>query len=57
MVNKNQLFRQWLPKTEKDWTRLNNKLYFHSKRLGGAGRNLFTSASFYIPIWKSNEIN
>jgi len=57
MVNKNQLFKQGLPKKEKDWTRLNNKLYFHSKRLGGAGRNVFTSASFYITTWKSNEIN
>ncbi len=36
----------WSPKPAKDWIRFNNKLYYHSKRLGGAGRSVFTSAPF-----------
>lgn len=36
----------WSPKKVKDWIRFNNKLYFHSKRLSGAGRSVFTSAPF-----------
>lgn len=36
----------WSPKSNKDWIRFNNKLYFHSKRLGETGRNVFTSSPF-----------
>lgn len=36
----------WSPKPAKDWIRFNNKLYFHSKRLGGVGRSVFTSVPF-----------
>ncbi|MBC8988001.1 beta-N-acetylhexosaminidase [Pedobacter sp. N36a] len=36
----------WSPKTSKDWSRFNEKLYFHSRRLGSVGRNVFTSVPF-----------
>ncbi|WP_162618620.1 beta-N-acetylhexosaminidase [Pedobacter yulinensis] len=33
----------WTPKPLKDWQQFNKKLYFHSKRLGAAGRSVFTA--------------
>lgn len=36
----------WSPKSKKDWIKFNNKLYFHSRRLGNTGSNVFTSAPF-----------
>lgn len=36
----------WSPRASKNWARFNNKLYFHSKRLSGAGRSVFTAAPF-----------
>lgn len=43
----------WSPKNEKNWLRFNNKLYFHAKRLGAAGRNVFTAVPF---LYNSMEI-
>lgn len=36
----------WSPKALKNWSTFNNKLYFHSKRLGGSGISVFTSVPF-----------
>jgi hexosaminidase len=44
----------WSPKTNKDWIRFNNKLYFHSKRLGAVGRSIFTSTSM---LFNNKEVN
>jgi hexosaminidase len=36
----------WSPKAARDWEGFNTRLYFHSKRLAGAGRSVFTAVPF-----------
>lgn len=43
----------WSPKEDKNWLKFNNKLYFHSKRLGAAGKNVFTAVPF---LYNSMEV-